>query len=633
MSGDEQSKPGGAPPILQRAAGAGTPDPRPVPAPTTAAPVRSAPRVGTAAAMAAGLPATGDLATEGPLRLLALAAGTQATGCLVIASGGHTHALWFKRGVVEGAASSRPEDDLAAFLVHKGLLTEEQARDARQLAAGSGGDLPSTLAELRLLDPSARFAELREHGAGLVRKALGVDAGTWRWEPGAPPPPLGFPLGSRWGMLTEAVRRMDAVTVRRRIGTRSSLSASRIGGRVDVADLMLNAQEARALALLDGVQSIDEIALAHPGDAEPLRRVALLLVEAELLTFGAVRLITGPRPGGAPPVAPRVAPPRAAPAPTAPPPAAPAPPAPAPAGTVAPEPTPVPTPPRPAAPASPRPPAAAPPAAPPPPTAGPPRPAPPPARPAPAAAPAAAPATPRRPAGAGGASGAAASPTGLEALRAMAARIQGVDHFQALGVPRDADVARIKAAYFQLARTWHPDAVPAGEPDEARRLRAEIFTRVAAAWGTLEDAARRAQYLEELKSGVSSQVDISRIYQAEQAFEKVAALAASRSWAEALQRVNEAIGFYPEEPEYAVWKAWLEFLLAPEGDRRAARTGAERTIETALRQSPKCAVAYLFLGRMAKLCGDAAAAERHWKRGLSEVADAEMERELRFLRR
>jgi curved DNA-binding protein CbpA len=202
-----------------------------------------------------------------------------------------------------------------------------------------------------------------------------------------------------------------------------------------------------------------------------------------------------------------------------------------------------------------------------------------------------------------------------------------------LGIPREAEVGRIKAAYFQLARTWHPDAAPAGEPAEGRALRAEIFSRVAAAWGTLEDSARRTQYLEELKSGLSAQVDISRIYQAEQAFEKVASLVAGRAYADALQRVNEAIGFYPEEPEYAMWKAWLEFLLASDAERKGVRATSERAIEAALKKSPKCAAGYLFLGRMAKVSGEVTAAERYWKRGLAETADPETERELRFLRR
>jgi hypothetical protein len=135
VNGDQPKNPGGAaPPVLQRPAGG----------PAAVADARSgagrglaALEVTTAAGFAAGLPVQGSLASEGPLRLFALAAGTLASGRLTIESEGREHGLHFKRGVVEGATSALPEDDLAEFLRRKGLLTEEQARDARHLAACS----------------------------------------------------------------------------------------------------------------------------------------------------------------------------------------------------------------------------------------------------------------------------------------------------------------------------------------------------------------------------------------------------------------------------------------------------------------------------------------------------------------
>ena len=199
-------------------------------------------------------------------------------------------------------------------------------------------------------------------------------------------------------------------------------------------------------------------------------------------------------------------------------------------------------------------------------------------------------------------------------------------------MPRDAELPRIKSAYFQLARTYHPDA-GRGEPPEAQRLRSEIFARVAAAWAVLETDAGRQAYLEELRSGGPAQVDIARIYQAEQAFEKVGPLVSARSYAEALARVNEAIALYADEPEYHAWRGWLEFLVAPEPQRRTQRLASEQAIEGALEKSPRCAPGWLFLGRIARLSGDPEAAERAWRRGLEQVQDPELERELRFLKR
>jgi len=576
VSGEPNSANGPGPPVLQRtpAASPGAPAAGPGPG---ASHGLSAPEVTVASAIAAGLPAEGSLLEKGAIHLHYLAASTQASGRLVMSVGAATWALTYRRGVVEHVFSSREQDDLAGFLVRRGLLGAEQAADARQLAPTFGGEVLGALVELRLLDPAARFQELKEHGAGLVWTALQAEGGSWRWEPGVPPPPFGFPLGSRWGILTEAVRRLEPAAIQARLGVRGALAVTRARGRVDLSDLMLTPQEARAASHVDGVHSLEELCTAYPGDAESLRRVVLLLAETELATFGA------PRIGAEKPVPPP--PPRAAPTP-----------APAPAAAAPP-------------------PASAPPRAAP---AAPPRPSTPPApRPASAA--------PGKAAGTG-------APT-LESLRTAAEHLRGADHFQVLGVGRDADAGRIKAAYFQLARTFHPDAAKEGEAEEARTLRADIFARVAAAWAALETDAARQAYLEELRTGAGAQVDIGRIYQAEQAFEKVASLAGGRSYAEALQKVNEAIALYDEEPEYHVWKGWLEFLVAPEVQRRSQRASSEKAVVAALEKSPRCAVGWLFLGRMAKITGDLSAAERFWKRGLEQVKDPEVERELRFLKR
>jgi DnaJ-domain-containing protein 1 len=579
VSGDPKSANGQGPPVLQRvpAAPPGAPAAKPPPGAPAARPPPGAPaaipvpgpshglqarEVTVASAIAAGLPAAGSLNDKGALHLHYLAAATQASGRLVLEIDGAIWALTYRRGVVEHAFSNREKEDLAEFLVGRGLLGAEQAADARHLAPTFGGDVLGALVELRLLDPAARFQELKEHGAGLVWKTLLAERGTWRWEPGVPPPPFGFPMGHRWGLLADAVRRIEPGAVRARLGVRGALAVARGHGRVHLPDLMLNPQEARAAAHIDGVRSLEELCAAFPGDAEALRRVVLLLAETELVTFGAPRIGVEK------------------PAPTPPPPApkAPAPKAPGPA------------------PAS--------------------KPAPPATKPAPVAT---------KPAP-------SAAPT-LDSLRAEADRLRGADHFQVLGVTREADGSRIKAAYFQLARTFHPDAARDGEDQEARTLRATIFARVAAAWAALENDAARAAYTEELRTGGGAQVDIGRIYQAEQAFERVLSLAGGRAYAEALQKVNEAIALYDQEPEYHVWKGWLEFLLAPEAKRRSQRAASEKVIEAALERSPKCVAGWLFLGRMAKITTDLPAAERFWKHGLEQVNDPELERELRFLKR
>jgi tetratricopeptide (TPR) repeat protein len=392
-----------------------------------------------------------------------------------------------------------------------------------------------------------------------------------------------------------------------RLGDREHRAASRVGGRLRLEDLRLNAQEARAAALFDGARSPAELAAASPGDALVLLRMALLLGEVDLLAFGASTR------GAKPPAAAPGAPPRGAPAapagpaqaartaaaPGKPAPAAPArPPAAAKPGAV------------PAGPgAAPRPPGAQPPR----PTAAAPRPAAPPARPAPT------PATP-----------AASASLGKAALEALVKKVAAADHFEVLGVDRKAGGAQIKIAYFQLAKTYHPDAVPADAPADVRKLCADVFAKVSEAWSVLGEDASRAEYLEALKSGGTQSVDVMNIFQAEKVFEEGTLLAKARRYDEAIKRFDEAIELNTDEAEFFIWRSWCEFLLT--SDKKAKLGPSAAAIEAALKKNPRCTQGYLFLGQMAKVTGDLALAERHLKRGLAVAPEhPDLVRELKYL--
>lgn len=569
------------PPSVARPASTDAPPPAAQRPPSAASYGASGRVVGADAAIAAGLAHEGQLAQDGALRLFYLAAATQASGRLVLAPEGREVALTFKRGTVEHVRSSDPTDDLGRFLVRRGPLTQEQLAQAEEAKAGAGGELVGALIARRLVNPADVAGLLQEHGTALVGRALAVEGGTWRWEPGVAPPPSSFPLGSPWGQLCSAVRALDGAAVQRRLGDREHRAATRVGGRIRVEDLRLTPQETRAASLFDGVRSPSEIARAQPADAATVLRLALLFGETELLSFGA---------------------PRKAPAAAAPADQKPAAPAPAPR-------------PEPGSASAQRPPAATPPVAQRPPAASPPRP--PSAIPTPAVTP-----PPRPP------------PALLEvgALEALHARLKDADHFEVLGVKRGAGAAQIKIAYFQLAKTYHPDAVPTEASPEVKKLSADLFARIGAAWEVLGEEAKRAKYVQELDSGGAADVDVLRILRAEETFQTATLLVKARKYDEALAKLDEAIGLNADEAEFGMWKAWCEFLLAP--DKRAQQDASAGAIEAGLRRNPRCAQGYLFLGQMAKICGDVGAAERHLRRGLSAAPEhADLQRELKYLRK
>ncbi|HEY6003024.1 MAG TPA: DnaJ domain-containing protein, partial [Anaeromyxobacter sp.] len=221
---------------------------------------------------------------------------------------------------------------------------------------------------------------------------------------------------------------------------------------------------------------------------------------------------------------------------------------------------------------------------------------------------------------------------GKDALEALLKKLAAADRFEALGVARTANGAQIKAAYFQLAKIYHPDAVPADAPAEIRKLCADVFTKISEAWSVLGEDASRAEYLLDLETGGVEKVDAMNIFRAESLFEEGALLAKARKYAEAIRKFDEAMRLNAEEAEFGIWKAFCEFLLA--ADKRAKLGESAAAIEAGLKKNPLCAQGYLFLGQMAKVAGEVALAERHLRRGLGVAPEnADLQRELKYLRK
>jgi hypothetical protein len=68
------------------------------------------------------------------------------------------------------------------------------------------------------------------------------------------------------------------------------------------------------------------------------------------------------------------------------------------------------------------------------------------------------------------------------------------NHYQTLGVPRDASAEVIKAAFKNTALRHHPDKLPRGASEAQRRESLAIFEKANAAFEVLGDPAQRRQY-------------------------------------------------------------------------------------------------------------------------------------------
>ncbi len=74
------------------------------------------------------------------------------------------------------------------------------------------------------------------------------------------------------------------------------------------------------------------------------------------------------------------------------------------------------------------------------------------------------------------------------------AGIDGMNHYQLLGVPRNADSKQIKQAYFQLSKLYHPDSYFRKRLGSYKQRIEEIFKRLTKAYETLSNQQKRQAY-------------------------------------------------------------------------------------------------------------------------------------------
>ncbi|HET6982197.1 MAG TPA: DnaJ domain-containing protein, partial [Myxococcaceae bacterium] len=542
-----------------------------------------------------------DLAETNALKIYAQGARAGATGLFFFDLEDRTTTLYMRRGNPESAESTHASDAIGPFLIAQRLATTEQVARAEQEAVKYGNDVLAALFTLGAVNPGLVFPALAQRAADILLSAYLAPRGSFRFEALELPPSKVVPLGNRWGLLAEVIRRVPLPELKARLTDVRERPIVRRGAGDALPDLRLTAQETRAVSYFDGTRSLGHLAQSNAGEMDTILRVALLLRELDAVSFPEVELRAPPSPP-APAATPR--PPTPPPAPPPAPPTA--------AARTAPRAQPATAQRKPAPPASKGPvPALTPTGLASLPQVDPPRIA-------PVAPPAPAPRT---------------SPAGFAAelreLQARAERMRKENHFQVLGVPESTDSARVKAAYFKLAKVFHPDTVPQEAPPELARVKAEIFAAIGEANRVLADDASRAKYKEVLASGGQADVDVQAVLQAEETFNKGTALVRARRFVDAVKSFDDAIAANPREGEFYAWRGYARFFTIQ--DKKVAMVEALRDLNQSLKLNDRCAPAHYFIGQLYKLTGDAATALKHFKRCVTiDPQHVEAQREIRI---
>jgi curved DNA-binding protein CbpA len=185
------------------------------------------------------------------------------------------------------------------------------------------------------------------------------------------------------------------------------------------------------------------------------------------------------------------------------------------------------------------------------------------------------------------------------------------DHFKVLEVPRDASSAQVKAAYFALAKTYHPDRLALVQLESMRPLVEKIFARLSDAYAALADEARRKEYLGILAQGGEQAVKrrsddeaaaATKLLTAEEHFRKGEMALRRQLWQTAIEEFQAALALNEEEAEHHAYLAWARWCAAPQKD--AVFVEVKRGLSRAVELSSRCLPAFLYMGQIYSARGE-----------------------------
>jgi curved DNA-binding protein CbpA len=185
-----------------------------------------------------------------------------------------------------------------------------------------------------------------------------------------------------------------------------------------------------------------------------------------------------------------------------------------------------------------------------------------------------------------------------------ASLIDRTDYFQMLDLARDATKEQIDAAYFALAKRWHPDRLP---PELARVKDscARVFARMSEAHATLGDEEKRKRYMRLLADGSGSpetQETVAKVVEAATNFQKAEVLFKRGDPAQAEAFARKAVEADPTQADYHAFLAWL-IALKPESQSPEKTAECIALLTKATGISAKCERAFFWRGMLYKRTG------------------------------
>lgn len=192
--------------------------------------------------------------------------------------------------------------------------------------------------------------------------------------------------------------------------------------------------------------------------------------------------------------------------------------------------------------------------------------------------------------------------------------IKGEDYFQMLGVAQEAPSEQIQQAFLGLAKTWHPDRLPAAIAD-VRDACATVFSHMSEAHQTLMDPKRREEYMHLLKDGGATpeeQAQVQAVLEAATNFQKAEFFLRRGDMKEAEVLCRKAHDGDPTPAEYLAMLAWLE-AMKPENQEPQPTRERIAMLDRAIATNSRLERAYFYRGMLYKRLANQHAAVRDFR--------------------
>ncbi len=175
-----------------------------------------------------------------------------------------------------------------------------------------------------------------------------------------------------------------------------------------------------------------------------------------------------------------------------------------------------------------------------------------------------------------------------ETIKETHSRFLAMNYYQILGIPRTASAQEAKEAYFNLAKTYHPDLFKQSLPEDVKNKVSEIFNRINKAYQTISNKNKRRIYDSQLNSPQKGRSNIAVLAQSK--FQKGKALFNQGRYREALSFLDEAARLWENNAKYFLILAKTESKI-PLFQKRA-----EKDFLKVIQMEPWNAEGYVALG-------------------------------------